>query len=84
MTLEENIRIILECGFLIAKEEVIESVTKRIMEQISRQESEALKDIGEISSCLVSIMDWESCYYQRKDIYEKAKKYDSGEVDFYE
>lgn len=38
MTLEENIRAILECNFVIAREEVIEAATKRIMEQISRQE----------------------------------------------
>lgn len=44
----------------------------------------ALEDIGEIASCLVSIMDWESCYYQHKDVYDKAKKWDSGEVDFYD
>ena len=37
MTLEENIKAILECNFSIAREEVIESATKRIMEQISRQ-----------------------------------------------
>ena len=40
MTLEENIKAILECNFAIAKEEVIESATKRIMEQISRQKDE--------------------------------------------
>ena len=37
MTLEENIKAILECNFSIAREEVVESATKRIMEQISRQ-----------------------------------------------
>lgn len=37
MTLEENIKAILECNFSIAREEVIESATKRIMEQIERQ-----------------------------------------------
>ena len=37
MTLEENIKAILECNFSIAREEVIESATKRIMEQIKRQ-----------------------------------------------
>ena len=42
-TLEENIRAILECNFSIAREEVIESATKRIMEQISTQNP--LKDI---------------------------------------
>ena len=40
MTLEENIKAILECNFVIAKEEVIEATTKRIMEQISRQKDE--------------------------------------------
>lgn len=44
----------------------------------------ALEDIGEIASCLVSIMEWESCYYQHKEIYDKAKKWDAGEVNFYE
>ena len=37
MTLEENIKAILECNFVIARDEVIESTTKRIMEQIERQ-----------------------------------------------
>ena len=37
MTLEENIKAILECNFSIAREEVIESAKTRIMEQISRQ-----------------------------------------------
>ena len=37
MTLEENIRAILECNFVIAREEVIEAATKRIMEQLKRQ-----------------------------------------------
>lgn len=40
MTLEENIKAILECNFSIAKEEVIEASTRRIMEQISRQKNE--------------------------------------------
>ena len=40
MTLEENIRAILECNFIIAKEEIIEAATKRIMEQILRQKDE--------------------------------------------
>ena len=43
MTLEENIKAILECNFSIAKEEVIETATKRIMEQIYRQRDELLK-----------------------------------------
>lgn len=37
MTLKENIKAILECNFSIAKDEVIEAATKRIMEQIERQ-----------------------------------------------
>jgi len=37
MTLEQNIKAILECNFSIAKDEVIEAATKRIMEQIERQ-----------------------------------------------
>ena len=37
MILEQNIKAILECNFSIAREEVIESATKRIMEQIKRQ-----------------------------------------------
>lgn len=37
MTLEQNIKAILECNFSIAREETIESATKRIMEQIARQ-----------------------------------------------
>ena len=37
MTLEQNIKAILECNFSIAKDEVIEAATKRIMEQIKRQ-----------------------------------------------
>lgn len=41
--LEENIKAILECNFVIAKEEVIEAATKRIMEQISRQKDELKK-----------------------------------------
>lgn len=32
MTLKENIKAILECNFAIAKEEVIEAATRRIME----------------------------------------------------
>ena len=40
MTLEENIKAILECNFAIAKDEIIESATKRIMEQIDRQKDE--------------------------------------------
>lgn len=40
MTLEENIKAILECNFAIAKEEVIEAAARRIMEQISRQKNE--------------------------------------------
>lgn len=35
--LEENIKAILECNFSIAKDELIESATRRIMEQISSQ-----------------------------------------------
>ena len=58
-------------------------LSKQTQEDIDKA-FQALEDIGEIASCLVSIMEWESCYYQRKDIYEKAKKWDSGEVDFYE
>ena len=37
MTLEQNIKTILECNFSIARDEVIEAATKRIMEQIERQ-----------------------------------------------
>lgn len=37
MTLEQNIKAILECNFSIAKDEIIEAATKRIMEQIERQ-----------------------------------------------
>ena len=37
MTLKENIRAILETNFCIAREELIESATTRIMEQITRQ-----------------------------------------------
>ena len=40
MTLEENIKAILECNFSIAKEEVIKASARRIMEQISRQKNE--------------------------------------------
>lgn len=51
MTLEENIKAILECDFSIAREEVIESAKTRIMEQISRQnplEEELEKIIAKI------------------------------------
>lgn len=43
MALEQNIKAILECNFSIAKDEVIEAATKRIMEQIERQKDELLK-----------------------------------------
>ena len=43
MTLKENIKAILECNFSIAKDEVIEAATKRIMEQIESQKDELLK-----------------------------------------
>jgi len=44
MTLEENIKAILECNFSIAKDEVIEAATKRIMEQIQRTNDEKIID----------------------------------------
>ena len=56
MTLEENIKAILECNFSIAREEVIESAKTRIMEQISRQnplEEELEKIKAEISDYAV-------------------------------
>lgn len=37
MTFEQNIKAILECNFSIAKDEIIEVTTKRIIEQISKQ-----------------------------------------------
>lgn len=43
MTLEENIKIILKYHFDIARDEIIEAATKRIMVQIERQKDELPK-----------------------------------------
>ena len=61
MTLEENIKAILECNFDIAKDEVIEAATKRIMEQIERQNP--LEDIkAEIEQLPTKTRtNWDGC-----------------------
>lgn len=50
MTLEQNIKAILECNFSIARDEVIEAATKRIMEQIERQNP--VEDIEDNKRCV--------------------------------
>ena len=54
MTLEQNIKAILECNFDIAKDEVIEAATKRIMEQIESQKDELQEE--DKASILISYL----------------------------
>ena len=72
MTLEENIKAILECNFSIARDEVIDSATKRIMEQISRQnplEEELEKIKAEINKCPIEV-DYPDIFINQEYIYK--------------
>lgn len=55
MTLEENIKTILKYHFDIARDEIIEAATKRIMVQIERQNHvDDIKQCGNCKFCVPS------------------------------
>lgn len=73
MTLEENIKAILECNFSIAREEVIESAKTRIMEQISRQ-----NPLEEELEKIIAKIDFEEKWLL--DIYAKEYRVSANDI----
>ena len=67
MTLEQNIKAILECNFSIAREEIIEAATKRIMEQISRQNTK---------TCYKICHKWDDVLKENSDLKKKIHHYE--------
>lgn len=77
MKLEENIKAILECNFAIAREEVIEATTQRIMEQISMQNplEEIPNPCIECSqNCCVCELNGEKCECQKVYVVKESKE----------